>query len=122
MEGPEAPEDSIDELSQELAASNCLRLVEVIASRKQVTSIDGFRTAFITYLDAFQNAFRAEVKQKFLENKPEQADEPWFTDYVTLKPLKAEESAEKQQSSSSLKKKAQKITKKAVVLLSNSSK
>ena len=61
--------------------------------------------------------FRSEINKKF-DNvicEPDSTfQEPWFTDYVTLKPLNQEEP---KHPGSSIVAKAQKITKKACVLL-----
>lgn len=127
--GTEDHGDNINDLTLELATANCQTLIQTLceksssatAATASVTSIDSLRTAFITYLDAFQNAFRLEVKRRFDVVAASEA-EPWFTDYVTLKPLRQEnETLNGKQSSnqSSFKAKAQKITKKACVLLSN---
>ena len=115
-------EESISELSQSLAVVNSQKLIE---SLENVTSIDSFRTAFITYLDAFQCAFRTQIERKFehlelLKNE----QEPWYTDYVTLKPVVSEENqgpAQDLKTGKFLKAKAQKITKKACGVLMPSS-
>ena len=77
--------------------------------------------AFLAYRDTFQNVFRSEINRRFdnvINSSNEQSDqEPWFTDYVTLKPLNHEES---KISGNSIVAKAQKITKKACVLLQSS--
>ena len=51
------------------------------------------RTAFLAYIDTFQNVFRSEINKKFdnVISAADQEQEPWFTDYVTLKPLNQEE-------------------------------
>ena len=72
---------------------------------------------FLAYIDTFQNMFRSEINKKFenVTNEPDSTfQEPWFTDYVTLKPLNQEEP---KHPGSSIVAKAQKITKKACVLL-----
>ena len=80
-------------LSHDLAVTNCTNLVESICEKTDSDQqIDSLRTAFITYLDAFQSAFRTEINRRFQsENSPQNPEqdlqEPWFTDYVTLKPL-----------------------------------
>ena len=112
-------------LSHDLAVSNCTNLVESICEKTDSDQqIDSLRTAFITYLDAFQSAFRTEINRRFQseqtsQNPEQDLQEPWFTDYVTLKPLIKHDETKNPGSSSSLKAKAQKIGKKACVLLSS---
>ena len=80
-------------LSQDLAVSNCKNLIESVCDKTDSEQIDNLRTAFITYLDSFQNAFRTEISKRFQSeqqspNNEQDLQEPWFTDYVTLQPLK----------------------------------
>lgn len=63
--GNHLSEEAITNLSTELAQKNSDQLIESVCDNQSVTSIDSFRTAFITYLDAFQNAFRTQIQHKF---------------------------------------------------------
>ena len=123
-------EPEIHGLSHDLAVSNCATLIEtcICSDKTDSEQIDSLRTAFITYLDSFQSAFRTEINKRFFQseqqtqNHEQDLQEPWFTDYVTLKPLMNKHEELKSPSSSSgssLKAKAQKIGKKACVLLSS---
>ena len=116
--------EEISELSHRLALANCDTLLDELVGKNE-SNVDSLRAAFVAYLDAFQNAFRTQIQLRFQQNQNND-NEPWFTDYVTLKPLllgKKDEktsSAEAHHSIGSFKAKAQKITKKACDLLQNS--
>ena len=110
-------EDDINQLCHDVASLNCVQLLDSLAEKQEV-DVDALRTVFVSYLDAFQNAFRSEITKR-LENQDKVCieQEPWFTDYVTLKPLVHDQDCKP---GSSLVARAQKITKKAAcVLLSN---
>ena len=115
-------EDQINELCQNAAQDHCTKLLDSITEQSEETEIDAsiLRTAFLAYIDTFQNVFRSEINKRFdnVMNSNSEDQEPWFTDYVTLKPLNHEES---KTSGNSIVAKAQKITKKACVLLQSHS-
>jgi hypothetical protein len=109
----QSSEDDINILCQEAANENCANLLQSIATKLEVDSA-ALRTIYVAYLDAFQRAFQAEISKKF-DNFELPHEEPWYTDYVTLKPLNHDES---KNSGLSLVAKAHKMTKKACDLLS----
>ena len=110
-------EDEIDRFCNDIAKSHCKELLDLLADRELDACIGQFRTAFISYIEAFQNAFRLTVERQFESHQIEQEQEPWHTNYVTLKPLSPDEVGGR--NSSGLKAKAHKITKKACVLFNN---
>ena len=109
-------QDEINQLCHNEANLHCVHLLDSLTDKQQELTVDALRTAFVSYLDAFQSAFRSEIGKRLDNSITEHEQEPWFTDYVTLKPLVQED---KLPGSSRLVAKAQKITKKACVLLSN---
>ena len=117
----ESKEDQINALCQNTAQDHCVKLLELITENHEVIDASLLRTAFLAYIDTFQNVFRSEINKKFdnvISNSDNNQElEPWFTDYVTLKPLNQEEP---KHPGSSIVAKAQKITKKACVLLQHS--
>ena len=108
-------QDEINQLCHNEANLNCVHLLDALTDKQQELTVDALRTAFVSYLDAFQSAFRSEIGKRLDNSITEHEQEPWFTDYVTLKPLVQEDKLP----GSSLVAKAQKITKKACVLLSS---
>ena len=112
-------EDDIAEVFQAIASTNCDELIDVLADKELDSCIGNYRTAFISYIDAFQNSFRLAVERRFDTHQIEQDLEPWHTNYVTLKPFSPAEEHGHAGKSSSLVAKAHKITRKACVLFNN---
>lgn len=114
--------DHITEVCQRIANDNVAKLLDTIGDDRSVTTL---QTAYISYVDAFQSAFRKQVAaaQKCDSNHEDHDLEqlPWLTEYVTLRPINGFSDNGYKAHGSSLVAKAQKITKKAcnVLLTSN---
>ena len=109
-------EDDISEWCQNMAYTNCDEIMETLCEKDEM--LDAYRKAFIAYIDAFQCRFKSAIDRRFQSPPEEQEQEPWCTNYVTLKPWVPEE-GRSGGSTSSLVAKAHKITKKASCVLFN---
>ena len=107
-------EDEITDFIKCIASKNCDEIMERLSEKDEL--LDAYRKAFIAYIDAFQYRFKSAIDRRF---QSDQEQEPWSTNYVTLKPWVPEESRSSSSGSSSLVAKAHKITKKACVLFNH---
>ena len=105
-------EDDVTEWCQNMAYTNCDEIMETLFEKDEM--LDAYRKAFIAYIDAFQCRFKSAIDRRF-HSQAQEEQEPWCTNYVTLKPWAPEEG----KSTSSLVAKAHKITKKASCVLFN---
>ena len=62
-------EDDITEIFQSVASTHCDDLIDALADKELDSCIEHYRTAFISYVDAFQNAFRLAVERRFDSNQ-----------------------------------------------------